>query len=199
MYAYISGTIDSINESQVIVDNGGIGYAINASNQLLAKLPPKGSAVKIYTYTHVKEDCFELYGFGTVEDKSMFLKLISVSGVGCKSALQILSNIDVSTLTFAIAGGDVKALSGVKGIGKKTAERIIIELKEKVNINEFDTASLAIDGSVNIGDAISDEAVMALVALGIGKSEAVKAVTNARKLSDSTEKIITLALRSLAQ
>lgn len=197
MYAYISGTIDSINESQVIIDNGGIGYAINASNHLLAKLPPKGSPIKIFTYTHVKEDCFELYGFGTTDDRDIFLKLISVSGVGCKSALQILSNIDVTALICAIANGDVKALSGVKGIGKKTAERIIIELKEKVHLD----VTNATDGemlTIGIGDAIADEAVMALVALGIGKAEAIKAVGAARKLSDSTEKIITLALRSLA-
>lgn len=198
MYAFIKGKLDSLGEGFVVIDNNGIGYNIQVSNDVLHRLSGKiaGEEVKLYTYTNVKEDAFELFGFDNLESKNMFIKLIAVSGVGCRSALQILSGMDTASLAVAIAEGDVKALSSVKGIGKKTAERIIVELKEKVDVTDLKRLPL-FGASIPSDDTVSDEAVLALVALGINKNDAVRAVAKARESADTTEKVITLALRSL--
>ena len=132
MYAYISGKLVDIAEGFVVVDNNGIGYEIGVSNTTLAQLPPMGNTVKLYIFHIVKEDEESLYGFYSTAERAMFCKLIAVSGVGPKMAQTILGAFNVNSLSMAIITGDVKSLSRVKGIGKKTAERIVLELKEPV-------------------------------------------------------------------
>ena len=148
----------------------------------------------------MSEDEMSLYGFCSKEEKAMFINLISVSGVGPKTALQILSGIDLQRLAIAIVNGDAKTLAKVKGLGKKTAERIILELKEKIaDVSSGDDSEGffgLLGGEDTSKDEVVNDAVLALVSLGISKTEAVKAVANARTKSDKLENIITLALRS---
>ncbi len=198
MYAFISGIIDYIDPNGlVVIDNNGIGYNVNVSLNTLSGLPSKGEKTKLYTYTYIKEDAFSLFGFASMSEKSMFIKLIDISGVGPKMALGILSGITTTALALAVANSDVKSLSSIKGVGKKTAERIILELKEKVDITSSDfvssTTSINISSSKEINDAIE-----ALVALGITKNDAIKAVQKASETAIDTNAIITLALRSMA-
>lgn len=198
MYAFISGIIDYIDPNGIVViDNNGIGYNVNVSLNTLSALPSKGEKTKLYTYTHIKEDAFSLYGFTSLSEKNMFIKLIDINGVGPKMALGILSGITGAALAVAVANNDVKSLSSIKGVGKKTAERIILELKEKVDITASDLAgsnsSINISSSKEINDAIE-----ALVALGITKNDAIKAVQKASETAKDTNAIITLALRSMA-
>lgn len=194
MYAFISGKLDSIYDSGIVIENCGIGYNVRVSNNVISRLPKIGADIKLFTYTHVSEDCFDLYGFLAKEDKAMFLNLIAVSGVGCKLANQILSGADASSLAIAIANKDIAMLSRIKGIGKKTAERIILELKEKVSIS--DMVSVEEYGFISADVAMSD-AVMALVSLGFGKTEAAKAVAKARAQTDKTDILITIALKNI--
>lgn len=193
MYAFISGKIHNKGTHSVCIENNGIGYNILVSNDCLSKLPNAGGVATLYTYMQITEDAHSLFGFIDMSEKEMFLKLISISGVGCKMALQILSGISPLNLVIAIANKDIKLLSSVKGIGKKTAERIILELKEKVDITDINT-----DGEVtiNLKDEAVTDAIMALVSLGIGKTEAANAVMKAREITDRTDKLITIALRS---
>lgn len=198
MYAFISGTIDYIDPNGlVVVDNNGIGYNINVSLNTLSELPAKGERTKLYTYTHIKEDAFSLFGFLSNNEKNMFIKLIDINGVGPKMALGILSGITTTALAMAIANNDVKSLSSIKGVGKKTAERIILELKEKVDIESSDFASVAKSINISSSKEIND-AIEALVALGISKNDAIKAVQKASETAKDTNAIITLALRSMA-
>lgn len=193
MYAFISGKVDSIADGLVVIDNNGIGYNVFVSSNTLTRLPKIGETVKLFTYTYVKEDTFQLYGFLYDDEKRMFLKLININGVGCKMAMGILSGVDSATLAISIANSDVTGLSRIKGVGKKTAERIILELKEKVDIADItgiDTGSIGDDKEVN-------DAVAALVSLGIAKPVAFKAVMKARERTDKAEELITLALRSM--
>ena len=194
MYAFISGKLDYVGEGVVVIDNNGIGYNIFVSNNVLTALPKVGENIKLITYTQVKEDSFTLYGFLAFEEKKMFEKLININGVGCKIALQILSGIDSTTLAVAIANADISALTRIKGVGKKMAERIILELKEKVDIKELTQA----DSGVRVAlSADINDAITALVSLGIAKSDAYKAVMKASEKTSGTNQLITLALRSM--
>ena len=197
MYAFISGKLDYINQDgTVVVDNNGIGYNIMVTGNTLSKLPRLGESVKLYTYTHIKEDIFALYGFLYNDEKVMFQKLININGVGCKMAIGILSGVDSTTLAVSIASSDVTSLSKIKGVGKKTAERIILELKEKVDITEFTSVS-AIGGATISQNMEINDAVTALVSLGISKADAFKAVMKASETATSTNAMITLALRGM--
>ena len=197
MYAFISGKLDHINQDgTVVVDNNGIGYNIMVTGNTLSKLPRLGESVKLYTYTHIKEDIFALYGFLYNDEKVMFQKLININGVGCKMAIGILSGVDSTTLAVSIASSDVTSLSKIKGVGKKTAERIILELKEKVDITEFTSVS-AIGGATISQNMEINDAVTALVSLGISKADAFKAVMKASETATSTNAMITLALRGM--
>lgn len=195
MYAFISGIVDYVDPTGlVVIDNNGIGYNVNVSLNVLAKIPPKGEQIKIYTYTHIKEDAFSLYGFLSMNEKNMFIKLIGINGVGPKMALAILSGIDATQLALAVANNDVKGLSRIKGVGKKTAERIILELKEKVDMQPIDlfTENVCVTSSQEMNDAIE-----ALVALGINKADAFRAVKKASEKATDTNSLITLALRGM--
>jgi len=179
MIAYVHGMIDDLSEDNVVVDVGGIGYNVRISADTAAKLPGIGKQAKLYTYTSVREDAIQLYGFLSRNDLDIFRKCITVSGIGPKGALAILSVLDADSLRFAIVTGDVKAISKAPGVGAKTAERLILELKGKVHVEdtrigqEIERA----EPEGNIEDNLQKrEAVEALVSLGYGRAEAVKAV-----------------------
>ncbi len=178
MYAYIKGEIVDISEDNVVLECHDIGYNIKVPFSVIQQLPGIGSQVRIYTYTCVREDAFILYGFLTKDDLWIFKKLITVNGIGPKGALGILSVMSADDLRFAIIAGDSKAISKAPGIGAKSAERIILDLKDKITfkpdrIDQNDTIVISAD-SVN-SDA-RNEAIEALTALGYSPSEALKAV-----------------------
>ncbi|MDE6471994.1 MAG: Holliday junction branch migration protein RuvA [Clostridia bacterium] len=200
MYYSITGKVVYYEEGKVVLENNGIAYELGVSANTLSTFAKKGETVTAYTYLKVAEDEMSLYGFYSKEEKAMFINLISVSGVGPKTALQILSGIDLQRLAIAIVNSDAKTLAKVKGLGKKTAERIILELKEKIAEVGGSDDSDSFFGLLGSEDTSKDEvvgdAVLALVSLGISKTEAVKAVAVARTKSDKLENIIMLALRS---
>ena len=132
MIGFINGVLEEINGNTLVISCGGVGFEILASQNTISKLADVGQTVKVYTHLNVREDEMSLFGFATIEEKSMFNKLTLVSGIGPKTAISILSEISLYDLATAILSGDATAISKVKGIGKKTAERIVLELKEKI-------------------------------------------------------------------
>ena len=185
-----------MEEGKVILDNNGIGYELNVSSFTLSRVGALGSRVKIFTHLGVTDDAMRLYGFATEEERAMFLKLITVSGIGPKVALQILSGMDVRTLALAIVNSDAKALARIKGIGKKTAERVILELRERVEEEAVDSGSLA---GVSGASPMGQEAAAVLVSRGLSRTDAVRAVNNVVSggKAKTLEEVITLALRSV--
>lgn len=178
MYAYIKGEIAEITEDNLVIECNNIGYNIKVPFSVVQKLPGIGQTVKIYTYTSVREDAFVLYGFLTKDDLYIFKKLITVNGIGPKGALGILSAMSADDLRFAIIAGDSKAISKAPGIGAKSAERIILDLKDKINLPSETSGN---DNIVPTGVSLQEsdaknEATEAMVALGYSAAEALKAV-----------------------
>lgn len=205
MIAYIKGILTDVREDGIIVETGNIGYHILVSGNVLGMLPNVGCEVKIHTYTYVREDAFLLYGFLTKDDLEIFKKCITVSGIGPKGALAILSVMDADALRFAILSGDAKAISRAPGIGARTAERLILELRDKVKLEDtfagqtFLAAGTAeSEGGKELSGAQSmkKDAVEALVALGYSSAEALKAVNQvANPESMDSEAILKAALK----
>ena len=202
MISYVRGELAAVEEQKVIVDAGGIGYGIFMSSQALALLPQPGNEVKIYTYFSVREDAMQLFGFLTRDDLEIFKLVISVSGIGPKGGLNILSAMSPDELRFAVMSGDVKAISAAPGIGKKTAEKLIVELKDKINIEDMlnhavhgENAGLQENNSSE--DGIQAEAVQALVALGYGSTESMRAVKKAPADCTTVEELLREALKFL--
>lgn len=198
MIGYISGNLITANSNGVIVlETGGIGYEITCSNQAYEVIVNQGKG-SLFTYLNVRDDGFYLYGFVSMEEKSMFLKLISVSGVGPKMGISILSSMPLNELAFIIASQDVKALSKVKGLGKKTAERIILELRENISQLDLPEGSKKPVTKTKTEPSIEDDAVIALMSLGFLRAESEKAVAIARERgADTIESIITVALQTI--
>lgn len=202
MIAYVNGIIDDITEENTVIDVGGVGYNVKISADTAARLPGIGEPVKLYTYTNVKEDAFQLFGFLSRNDLEIFKKCITVNGIGPKGALAILSVLDADSLRFAIMSGDAKAISKAPGIGAKTAERLILELKDKIKIDDT-MISREIDSYDASGEAAADsaqkkEAVAALVALGYGQAESVKAVNAIEGIEDmDSGAVLKAALKKL--
>ena len=203
MINYVSGILSEIEENLIIVEAGGIGYGINVPASLIGERPKAGSAVRIYTYFSVKEDSESLYGFINKEDRDMFRQLISVNGVGPKGALAILSVMRPDDLRLAIATGDSKSISRAQGIGAKTAERVILELKNKVgDINAIGAAVLGgkSAGTIAAGKQYGpvSEAMDALIMLGYSRMEAGKALSLVNVNEDMpTEEVLRLALKNI--
>ena len=205
MYAYIRGTLEEITEDAVIVETGGIGYNIKVSATTVDLLPGIGSEVKIYTYTLVREDAFLLYGFLTRDDLEIFKKLITVSGIGPKGGLAILSVMSADALRFAVMAGDAKAIAKAPGIGAKTAERVILDLRDKISLEDTlrgigspaDAAGQA--AASGSGDNLMKrEAIEALVALGYSASDATAAVKRVEiGETDTSESILKQALKHM--
>lgn len=202
MIQFIRGTLASVEEDRVLVDVNGVGYGIFMSVQAMSALPKTGSEVKIHTYLNVKEDAMQLFGFLTKDDLRIFKLLIKVSGVGPKGAQAVLSALSPDDLRFAVLSGDVKAISAAPGIGKRTAEKIILELKDKLNIE--DSLKRIMEPGVSYGtetraaESVQSEAVQALVALGYGSTEALRAVKQAAPEEGAgVEEVLRQALKNL--
>lgn len=198
MIGFLKGKVIYIGADSAIIETGGVGYEVYCSASAFSKMST-GSTAEVYTYMQVSEAAgVVLYGFSGIEEKSMFLKLISVSGVGPKMGISVLSSMDVNGLAAAIATQDVKRLSSVKGLGKKTAERIILELREKVAAlpeNSASSKDIAAPIIKNDGD---EDAIVALMTLGFTRAESQKAVMRARDGgAKSVEEIIMVALKSM--
>lgn len=203
MYAYIKGTLAEVAEDAVVVEAGGIGYNIKVSTATAELLPGVGNEVKIYTYTLVREDAFALFGFLTRDDLEIFKKLIAVNGIGPKGGLAILSVMGADDLRFAVMAGDAKAIAKAPGIGAKTAERVILELRDKISLEDTlkglgEPVAAAGAGALAQGgdNLMKREAIEALVALGYSASDATAAVKKVEIAEDTTsETILKLALK----
>lgn len=200
MISYIKGTLERRAESYIIIETGGIGYQVFVSPATLAKLPQTGAEVKVFTYFSVKEDGMSLYGFASVEEQEMFHKLLTVSGVGPKGALGFLSMLKPSEIIMAILSDDVKTLSKAPGVGRKTAQRVILELKDKFKTEEaISMGGEELQGivEVTVGGDAKFEAIDAMTALGYSRSEAAKAVNAVAAEGMSTEDILKAALKKM--
>ncbi len=200
MIAFIRGELADITADTAVVDAGGVGYAILMPARHLAQLPPLGSDVLIHTYMQVKEDDQQLFGFLDKEDLVIFKKVIGVSGIGPKGALSLLSQMTASELHFAVVSGDAKTISQTPGIGKKTAEKIVLELRDKFDSDELLAAAGfdRLQQGIPAEDTEMSEAVEALVALGYSKTDAmhaVRAIDGAGEMG--AEELIRMALTNL--
>ena len=199
MYAYIKGKIDCKFTGYVIIDAGGIGYRIYTSLKTIESMGIVGEETKLYTYLHVREDAMILFGFFTQEELSCFELLISVSGVGPKAALALLSKHTPSKISLAIISGDYKILTEAPGIGVKIAQRVILELKDKILKESKDSELAEVifteQTGVSIQGSGSKEAMSALIVLGYSQMEAGKAVSRVYKEGMTVEEIIKEALR----
>ena len=202
MYAYIKGILAEITEDAIIVENQGIGYEIAVPGQVFDYLPSVGEEVKIYTYHYVREDAILLYGVLTKEDVKIFKMLIGVSGIGPKGALAILSVLSTDDLRFAILGDDAKAIAKAPGVGAKTAQRVIIELKDKLSLEdafEQKLANQAQKAELNPAVGVKNEAILALTSLGYSQSEALKVLQGIEiSPDDQVEDVLKMALKQMA-
>lgn len=190
MYSYIIGKLTEKIGSTIVVEANGIGYEILASQTTMENIGNIGDNVKIFTYLHVREDEMSLYGFSSLAEKQMFLNLTSISGIGPKMSIGILSNIKLGDLALAIVSNDASLLYKVKGVGKKTADRIVLELNEKLeNVEQYQISN----ESQKVAEM--DDAIMGLTALGMSRIDAVKLVREFAESGDSAEEIITKCLR----
>ena len=198
MYSFIKGAVVEKHENLVIIENNGIGFELVVSTNALDNVGPIGQQVKMHTYYYVREDQAVLFGFGSLEEKHMFLKLIKVNGIGPKMAIGILSGVTISDLAISIITGDTALLSKIKGVGKKTAERIVLELKEKVDGLENISGISGFGGALKSNSAESD-ACYALAALGIQKTKALKLIRKINQPADTAEQLIEKALKSFSR
>lgn len=201
MYSYIKGILTDMEDDLVVVEAGGIGYNIHTTGQTFDCLPSIGEELKLYTYLNVREDAMILYGFLTKDDLRVFKLLIGVSGIGPKGALAILSVMTTDDLRFAVLGEDAKAIAKAPGIGAKTAQRLILELKDKFSLEDAFEQKLTHTKNVEADGAksVKNEAVQALVALGYSSSEALKAIGNVEITADTNvEDILKAALKNMA-
>ena len=196
MYAHIEGIVAEKEQDSIVLDAHGVGYLLNVSGATLSMAPNLGEKMKLYCVLNVREDAMELCGFYSREEKKMYERLRSVSGVGSKTALQILSALSVRDLSIALVSGDAAALTRVPGIGKKTAQRLVLELKDKVEDEQLTSASAAVSPKVSSGGPEA-EAIAALISLGYSSSEAAKAVSLVAGQTQEADKLIFLALRGL--
>ena len=196
MIGYVKGKVLSAVDNVVLLENNGMGYEITCSNAVFQKLLVDKQG-EVYTYLAVREDGVSLYGFISLEEKNMFLKLITVSGVGPKMGITVLSSIDISSLATMIATSDVKGLSKIKGLGKKTAERIILELREKVEASYRQDGD-KIETPILEQTKEDEDAIIALMSLGFTKAECVRAIKQAKENGVKTlEQLIAYCIKNI--
>lgn len=199
MLSYISGRLEDKYEGIAIVEAGGLGYEVMVTNSCFCSLPNVGEQVRIYVDLQItKENEIFLYGFDSLREKNLYLQLVSVSGVGSKTALQILSGMKLEDLINSIAREDPRYISNVKGIGKKTAERIVLELKDKINPFEF---VLPIEMKHDLVESdnlnIIEDAVLVLVSLGLNKTQATKLCKEVYSNGDTADVVVQKALKNM--
>ena len=201
MYSYIKGILRDMDEEGIGVETGGIGYHIYTTGQTFRYLPSVGEEVKVYTYLHVREDAMLLFGFLTKDELKIYKLLLGVSGIGPKGALAILSVMTTDDLRFAVLGDDAKAIAKAPGVGTKTAQRLILELKDKMSLEDAFEQKFEKTGepAENHAQGTKNEAVQALVALGYSSSEALRAL-NGIEITEETdvEEILKMALKNMA-
>jgi len=197
MISFIRGELASVNLDKVVVDVNGVGYGIFMSEYSISQLPKLGSEIKVHTYLNVREDAMLLFGFLKEEDLEIFKLLILVNGIGPKAGLNILSTLTPDELRFAVISGDVKAISKAPGIGKKTAEKLILELKDKLDLNDILATGNSLEPSIEVGNGNYNEAILALVSLGYGQSESLKVIKGIDTEDKTTEEILKEALRKM--
>ena len=194
MFAFLTGTLEYKGNNIAIINCGGVGFEINVSETTIFELPEPGGVAKLYTYMAVREDAITLFGFASMEEKTAFLKLIGVSGIGGKMAIAILSAMPVPDLVDAIVSENTKLLSSVKGLGKKTAERLIVELKgglDDLQLTMFATAKTSVVSSA------TNEAIDTLVAMGLTRMDATQIVKEVTSPNDKAEDIIKKSLKNM--
>ncbi len=198
MISYIKGSLEQCGDGCIIVEANGLGYCVFVSPTTLSHMPQQGTVIKIHTYLHIKEDDMVLYGFLHIEELELFQKLIRVSGIGPKGAMGFLSNLTPQEIVVAILSEDVKTLCKAPGVGKKMAQRVILEIKDKLEKQEIPT----IDGQsmTTIQSDCKQEAIAALTALGYSRTEAEKAI---KQIADAenmtTEVLLKNALRHMVR
>ena len=197
MFAFLEGIADSIDADRVIINVSGVGYELLCRRNTLDRIG-KGEVVRLYTHFQLSQDAVALYGFVTQEERAMFRQLITVSKIGPRTALSALSVLTPSDITSAIVTENAAAFEGVPGIGKKTAARLLLELKEKISLNDIITANARVEtkNAVSASNAMRSEAVAALMALGydgVSAGRAVNAVDDCERVED----MITAALKAM--
>ncbi len=201
MISYVKGELIETAYDQIVVETGGIGYNIMIPGLDYALLPAVGSEIKVYTYFAVREDAMLLFGFLDRDEKDMFKMLLNVSGIGPKNAMAILSALSPDDLRFSILQQDAKAISKAPGVGTKSAQRIILELKDKIHLEdafEKKAQNAGQSAKASVNSSAMDEAVMALTALGYGSTESLKAVSKVEITEDmATDQILSMALKHL--
>jgi Holliday junction DNA helicase RuvA len=201
MFSYLKGELTEIYTDHIVVETGGIGYMLVISGQAMTELPSVGSDIKVYTYLYLREDILMLYGFLDRDELDVFKLLIGVSGIGPKGAIGILSALTPDDLRFAVLSGDAKAISKAPGIGAKTAQRVVLELKDKLSLEDAfekkqeNTARVLGNAS---GSSVKNDAVLALTALGYSSSESLKAVSKVEITEEmDVEDVLKAALKHM--
>lgn len=202
MISYIKGELSEIFEDMIVLENQNMGFNIRVPATVVSQMPSVGEMVKLYTYLYVREDAMNLFGFLTRDDLNIFKMLINVSGIGPKGALGILGTITPDDLRFAVLSDDVNTIKSCPGIGAKTAQKLIIELKDKISLEEtFETAMSHNQKSSAVADVMSirDDAIQALVALGYSSKEAISVVKQVEDVENKdSEQVLKEALKQLA-
>jgi len=202
MIAYVKGTLAIINDQSVVVDVGGVGYLVNVSGATLGRLPAKNSPLQLFTYLQTTESGQSLHGFLTQEEVRMFMLLISVSGIGPKVATAVLGAMNPQEIIMAIVAEDAVALSRAPGVGKKTAQRVMLELRDKIKTTDAweETGGMAAGGAAALGKkSEKQDAMDALLALGYGRAEAMQTVLEVAEDGMAADVLIRLALKKLAR
>ena len=195
MFAHFEGVVAEKTADSIVLDVNGVGYLLNVSGATLSMAPSVGERMKLYSVLNVREDAMELFGFYSREEKAMYERLKGVNGIGSRMALQILSSMSVRDLSLALVAGDAAALTRVPGIGRKIAQRLVLELKDKVEDSQLTGSGASVAPKADAGP--ESEAVAALVALGYSASEAARAVSRVAGQTEKSDELIFLALKSL--
>ena len=194
MFSFITGIVEEKENNIAVINVGGVGFELIVSDTTIFELPNVGEVATIYTYMAVREDAITLFGFATKSEKSAFLKLINVSGIGGKVAIAILSAMPVNDLINAIVTENIRLLSSIKGLGKKTAERLIVELK-----NSFDDLQLSLlkPNNITVSSNAMEEAIDTLVAMGLTRFNATQSIKEVAQVNDTAEELIKKALKNI--
>lgn len=203
MIRFVSGTLAAVGESEVVVESGGIGYAVNVPASLVSELPQIGDDIRLYTYLAVREDAMQLFGFFSHDDLTLFKLLITVNGIGPKAALGILGVMRVEEFCYAVLAEDEKKISKAPGIGAKTAKKLILELKDKLEFSGLPAGLIGVarggtDAEEDPSAEVVSDAIEALVVLGYSKTDATKAV-HAVKITEkmTVEEVLKESLRNI--
>lgn len=195
MFAHIEGRVEEKRADELVLDAGGVGFLLLCSNTTIAAAPPAGESMRCYTHFSVRDDGMDLFGFATREERAMFRRLNGVTGVGPRTALGILSALSLRDLSLALVTGDAAAISRAPNVGKKTAQRLILELKDKIEQADVDIDLSSL--SPADGADLTQEAIQALMALGYTSAEASRAIAAVRDKADTVDALILQALKGL--